>query len=79
MEYNTPELENSITRRFIVNEVGGRTYDSQLKTTFYNLHCLSEEVLAHSNQLISRDLSSDEISNEIKRIITNDIGSKKKV
>lgn len=79
LEYITYGLEGGVKRRFIVNEVGNRVYDSQLKTNNYTLQCLSEEVLSHSNHILNKVVAGEEISNEIKRIVSEELNSKKPV
>ena len=79
MEYVTPKVEGSIKRRFIVNEVGMRTYDSQLKTTKYVLHCISPEAIEHSNKTVTEAIIGEQISEAVKKIVTRDLNSKKKI
>ena len=79
MEYSTPKLEGSVKRRFIVNEIGLRTYDNQLKTSKYVLQCLSEEAIQHSNQVVTEAISGEEISKAVARIVKTYLKSNKKV
>lgn len=79
MEYITPRVEGGKKRRFVVNEVGNRVYDSQLKTSSFTLHCLSEEVIAHSNHVLSKVVSGEEIGKEVERIVRDELNSKKNV
>ena len=62
MEYKTPKVEGgALKRRFIINEVGNRVYDPQLKRSTYTLQCLSEEVIPHSNHIITKVVTGSEI------------------
>ena len=79
MEYITPRVEGGKKRRFVVNEVGNRVYDSQLKTSSFTLHCLSEEVIAHSNHVLSKVVSGEEVGKEVERIVRDELNSKKNV